>query len=289
MKITNGFRFIHKPKKIAEVVIEKTQDVTETVMEHVGNLVVPVAETVTEKITETTSVSIERLENTKRFGIFVSTAKRFFRVNGIDLFGVTGNEAKIMHNAFPSATDLKSYYTFFGLLSFLIWGIPLAIQVGRIFAITYDSRRFTLGKEITRGVIWFVLFLGVLTVSRVIPTDGPLLQQGLSYLIRFGSVFVFWVFTPALLVRDGAVGIKFLLVVGAVSAFIDGIILPIIYKFTIPFLLQGWDRFGSIGVSMTIATWCVITTTAWVIIACFGGELAHKESMRETITQVEDV
>lgn len=318
MKITRGFRFIpniHSAKKMADVVVEKTQEATESVIEHVSNVVEPVTKVVTEKVTETTTISIEKLESTKRFGIFVSTGKRFFTINGVDLaglltlefftviipiiilgigglsgfdkklnigdvlvqrLGISGDAANILHSAFPTATDLKSYYTFFGLLSFFIWGIPLAIQVGRIFATAYDSRRFTLGKEITRGVIWFVLFLVTLGISRIVPVDGSFALDALALTVRISAVFIFWVFTPALLVRDGIVGMKFLLFVGFISAIIDGAILPLIYKTTMPMLLNSWDKFGSIGVSMTIATWCAITTTTWVLIACFGGELAQR-------------
>ena len=72
MKITKGFSFIshhHNAKKIAEVVVEKTQEATSSVIE---------------KVTETTTVSIEKIENTKSVGIFVSTGKRFFKINGLD-------------------------------------------------------------------------------------------------------------------------------------------------------------------------------------------------------------
>ena len=308
MKITKGFSFIshhHNAKKIAEVVVEKTQEATSSVIE---------------KVTETTTVSIEKIENTKSVGIFVSTGKRFFKINGLDLaglltleffttlipiiilgasgisgfnkrfnigdavitrLGLVGESARTVHSAFPSGADLKSFYTFFGLLSFLIWGIPMAIQVGRVFAASYDSSRFSLGSEITRGIIWFNLFLITLVLSNFLPENSSNLLHIVHFVVKFLAVYLFWIFTPALLVRDGIVGIKFLMTIGLAGAIVDSMILPIIMKTTIPLLLNSWEGFNSIGVAMTVATWCTITSITWVLVACFGGELVSRFTHNE--------
>lgn len=323
MKISRGFKFIPRPsdaKKIVDAIVDTTHDTTDAVAEKVSVVVDEKAKIVTEKVATTTANSIDALEQTKSVGILVSTGKRFFRINGIDLagllsleffttlipimilasggltgfnekfnlgdavvrrLGLTGNAAETLHSTFPAASDLKSFYTFFGLLSFLIWGIPLAIQVGRVFASAFDSRRFTLGSEIIRGVLWFVFLLVILSFSNFFPSDASLLIKILDFVARFLAVFIFWVFTPVLLVRDGLVGMKSLLIVGFIGSLIDTVILRIMFKYTIPLLIDSWDGFGSIGIAMTIATWCTVMSTAWVLIACFGGELAQRKAVAE--------
>ena len=313
MKISSGFRFIKKPKQIVKAIVEKAHDTSESVVEHVADVILPAADTMSDKLTDSAEAAFDKLESTRSVGIFVTTGKKFFKINGIDLaglltleffttlipimilgasglsgfnqkfnigdaivnrLGLTGNAAKTIHDAFPAASDLKSFYSFFGLLSFLIWGIPLAIQVGRIFASAYNSRRFTLGSEIFRGIVWFTLFLVTLSVSNIFPSDESLALRALDFIARFAAVYLFWVFTPALLVRDGIAGIKFLMLVGFAGAIVDALILPILFKYTIPILLNSWEGFGSIGIAMTIATWCAVKSTGWVLIACFGGEMA---------------
>lgn len=319
MKIIHGFKSFTNPlraKKIVDAIVDTTQDAKDAVVEKVVVVVDEKTKVVAEKVTTTTISSLDALEKRARLGIFVSTGKRFFRINGIDLagllsleffttlipimilasggitgfnrkfnigdalvrrLGLTGNTAKTLHNAFPAASDLKIFYTFFGLLSFLIWGIPLAIQVGRVFASAFESRRHTLGSEIIRGTIWFVFLLVTLGFSNFFPADASFLIRSLDFAGRFGIVFIFWVFTPVLLVRDGVAGIRLLLIFGFVGALVDVVILRVIFKYTIPILIDSWDGFGTIGIAMTIATWCTVLSTTWVLIACFGGELSKRD------------
>ena len=69
--------------------------------------------------------------------------------------------------------------------------------------------------------------------------------------------------------------------IGLAGAIVDSMILPIIMKTTIPLLLNSWEGFNSIGVAMTVATWCTITSITWVLVACFGGELVSRFTHNE--------
>lgn len=315
MKIVKGDGFKRRPKDSKKKISAKAAAVKEK------------STSVYEKAKDLATEKIDKLEQNKRIGILPATTKRFFKISGADLaglltlslfttlipiivlgigrltlarphltvgdrlaqrIGIQGNLVNLMHDAFPSGKDLKPLYTFFGVAGYLIYGIPLAIQVGRIFAKAYDSRRFPYIIEIVRGTLWFIAFLTATTVGQV-TSRHYLSASGLgSYSLYIAILFVLWTLTPAILVRDGTAGIKYLMVVGAFGAFVQSVILPIVFAIIIPLFLKSWSNFGSLGVAIVITTWCGITSFAWVTIACFGGTLSDRRAknipMSEALT-----
>lgn len=69
-------------------------------------------------------------------------------------------------------------------------------------------------------------------------------------------VWAFWSLTPAVLVRDGGRGLRYLIPAGLAGVVIDGIIIPLGGRLLFPPVITGWNNFGPIGVAMMLSTWC---------------------------------
>ncbi len=54
---------------------------------------------------------------------------------------------------------------------------------------------------------------------------------------------------------------------GLIGAGID-LVVRLSGRVVLPRLLAGWTGFGSIGVAMTLMTWCGVLGTSWVVAAC---------------------
>ncbi len=312
MKIVKGDGFKRRPKKERK----KFSATKESVKEK--------STAVYSKALDKALEKVNKLEQSKRIGILPATTKRFFKISGADLaglltlslfttlipiivlgigrltlakphltvgdrlaarLGIEGNLVTLMHDAFPSGNDLRPLYTFFGVAGYLVYGIPLAIQVGRIFAKAYDSRRFPYYREVIRGCAWFALFLTATTVGQVTSRHYLSISGLSSYVLYMVILFVFWTLTPAVLVRDGSAGIRYLMVVGVFGMIVQAIILPTVFAIILPLFLSSWENFGSLGVAIVITTWCGITSLSWVIIACFGGVLSDRRANNIPMSQ----
>jgi hypothetical protein len=203
--------------------------------------------------------------------------------------GLTGSTAHAVRAAFGSSKALQSTWTVIGLAGWLVWGIPMAITVAGMFAKAWRREQFTVLHRLGRGAAWFVLYLAVLVVRERIAfglstRPGP--QVGL-FVVSLIPVWLFWTVTPAILVRDGSRGKKFLAEAGLAGLLIDGVILALGTRIVFPSLLSGWTLFGPIGVAMAVMTWCGVLGFGWVITACFSAVLWERAAPIPTVIAAE--
>jgi hypothetical protein len=195
--------------------------------------------------------------------------------------------------AFGHASGLRSQWTFLGVAGFLAWGLPMSITIAGIFAKAWRRAQFGLGGKLWRGAVWFALYLTMITLRDRIAFGGD--HHAAMRIVRFvaslAPVWVFWSVTPALLVRDGGRGRKYLLLAGLAGVVIDGIVIPLAARVFFPHLLGGWDEFGPIGVAMALLTWCGVMGTGWVVTACVGAVLWERNAPTRTVveSQTEDL
>lgn len=177
-----------------------------------------------------------------------------------------------VREAFGASSDVKYVWTFFGLGAFLFWGIPMSIKVSGIFAQAWRRQQFGMAEKLARGAAWFVLYLGTMIAHERIGFAGQheALVRAALLAASLVPVWIFWSFTPMLLVREGGRGWKYHLLAGFAGVVIDGIVLTAIARLGFPILLRGWTGFGPMGVAMTLMTWCGVIATGWVVIACTG-------------------
>ncbi|RUP34517.1 MAG: hypothetical protein EKK51_02290 [Mycolicibacterium sp.] len=191
--------------------------------------------------------------------------------------------------AFGRASGLRSNWTFFGVASFLVWGIPMSMTIAGIFAKAWRREPFGWGGKLWRGVTWFVLYLTMIGVRERIAFGAE--HHGWSQVVLFAvsliPVWIFWTITPALLVRDGGRAWRALLFAGLAGVVIEGTILPLAARMIFPPLLRGWDDFGPIGVAMALLTWCGISGAGWVITACVGAVLWERTAPSRTVIEAE--
>ena len=199
----------------------------------------------------------------------------------------TGIEApydRTVRRTFGTSTSVTSALSLVGLLGFLAWGIPMAITVARMFAFAWRREQFGFGTRLWRGTVWFVLYLTAMSSSQAIlfahGWGGPWLL--ILFLLSSIPTFLFWMFSPVLLVQGGITGWKYLVFSGFAGMVIEGIVLRIAGRIAIPLLIEGWSGFGPIGVAMTLMTWCGVIGTGWVISAC-AGAVAWERSAPDAI------
>ena len=192
-----------------------------------------------------------------------------------------------VREAFGDSSSLRSSWTFFGVASFLVWGIPMSIMIAGVFAKAWRREQFGLGTRLLRGAIWFVLYLMMIALREQIALAGD--QTGAIRVLLFAAalipVWIFWSLTPFLLVRDGGRGPKYLALAGLAGVVIDGVIIPLAARVVFPPLLHGWDGFGPIGVSMALMMWCGVMGTGWVITACVGAVVWERITPTDTVIE----
>ena len=266
----------------------------------------------------------ERLRESRRTGPLVAVVERFLEVDGltqgglvaIELFTTViplmilgfayysdfsadasvGNlfihELGLHHpldervrEAFGSYSGLQGTWTFFGVASFLVWGIPMSITVAAMFARAWRREQFGLGEKLGRGALWFVLYLVTAIVRTQISYGGRhgAVVRVLLLLLALVPTWVFWSFSPWLLVRDGGRGWRNLLLAGGAGVVIDGIVLAVAAHIAFPILLDGWTGFGPIGVAMTLMTWCGVIGVGWVVTACASAIVWEHSAPADTV------
>lgn len=203
--------------------------------------------------------------------------------------GLSGSLGQTVREAFGAADGLRSSWTVVGLAGFLVWGIPMTSQVAGIFAAAWRREPLTFWQRVGRGTLWFVAYLITLAIHDVVAfgSDHPLSVAMPLYLVSLIPIWVFWTVTPALLVREGGRGARFLVTAGFAGLTIDGVILPLVERLFAPSLLEGWNGFGPIGVAMAIIIWCGAIAVGWVLTACVGAVLWERSAPSATVLEVE--
>ncbi|MFC6715714.1 hypothetical protein [Branchiibius cervicis] len=203
--------------------------------------------------------------------------------------GLSGSLGQTVREAFGAADALRSSWTVVGLAGFLVWGIPMTSQVAGIFAAAWRREPLTFWQRVGRGTLWFVAYLVTLAIHDVVAFGGdhPLSVAIPLYLVSLIPLWVFWTVTPALLVREGGRGARFLVTAGFAGLTIDGVILPLVERLFAPSLLEGWNGFGPIGVAMAIIIWCGAIAVGWVLTACVGAVLWERSAPSATVLEVE--
>ena len=189
--------------------------------------------------------------------------------------------------AFGDSSGLRTNWTFIGVAGFLVWGIPMATTVAGIFAKAWRRAPLNLFARVSRGGVWFFLYLGMIVSRERIAFGGD--HAGLTRVVLFAvaliPVWIFWSLTPALLVRDGGRGLGHLALAGLAGVVIDGLAIPLSGRVAFPSLLDGWAGFGPIGVAMALLTWCGVIGTGWVVTACVGAVLWERNAPMQTVLE----
>ena len=177
-----------------------------------------------------------------------------------------------VREAFGTSSGIRSAWTFFGVAAFLVWGIPMWINVAGMFGRAWRRPPFAMPEKLARGAVWFMLLLATIAARDRIGVAFQQLAGIRVALLTVGlvPVWLFWSLTPVLLVRDGARGWRDFLRAGFAGVVIDGILIDTVVRVGFPILLEGWKGFGPMAVAMTLMAWCGILATGWVAIACTG-------------------
>ena len=203
--------------------------------------------------------------------------------------GLSGSTSQAVRAAFGTANGLRSSWSVIGLAGFLVWGIPMAVSVAAIFARAWRREQLGFVHRLWRGTLWFFLYMLTVTIRDRIAFSGDhgiVEQIGLAA-VALVPIWIFWSATPALLVRDGWRGKRFLLIAGLAGVAIQGVLLPVGLRLAFPPMLSGWTGFGPIGVAMAIITWCGVIGISWVVIACLGAVLWERSAPAATVVAVE--
>jgi hypothetical protein len=220
------------------------------------------------------------------FSVFTGWAKNASVGNlFIRQFGLDHPLDDRMRSAFGTSAGVHGVWSVVGLASFLIWGIPMSITVATMFARAWRREQFDFGARLARGSAWFVLYLVSMGLRERIAFGGTAhgAIRGVLLLVSLIPAWVFWSLTPAILVRSGGRGLRYLIVAGGVGVAIDGIILPVAARIVFPILLEGWTGFGPMGVAMTFMTWAGVLGVGWVVTACAGAVVWERTAPAQTV------
>lgn len=207
----------------------------------------------------------------------------------IDELGLPHPLSDRVREAFGDSAALRTSWTLIGVAGFLVWGVLMSFMIAGIFAKAWRREQFGLGGRLWRGGLWFVLYLVMIALRERIALGGHHTGalRALLFVVALIPVWIYWSLTPALLVRDGGRGPKYLALAGLAGVVIDGTLIPLAARMIFPPMLHGWDAFGPIGVSMTLLMWCGVIGTGWVITACVGAVLWERNAPSEMVVESE--
>lgn len=266
---------------------------------------------------------LDRLEHGRRTGFLVAVGRRFTEVGGSDQAGllaielfstviplivigfayftgfaenasigdmfirtmnVGGDLAQTVHDTFAQSSGLRSVWSVTEMAGYLIWGIPMALTVARLFAKAWRREPFPVVIRIIRGSCWFLIYLATIFAGQRIARLGSgNVERTFTFLLSTIPSFFFWALTPVILVRNGGKGWRYLLEVGLVGLVVDSLALRLVGRVVFPILLSGWTGFGPIGVAMALMTWCGVMGVSWVITACVGAVLWERRAPIPTV------
>jgi hypothetical protein len=96
----------------------------------------------------------------------------------LDQLGVHGSLAATVRSEFGNAAGLHPIWTFVGVTSYLVWGIPMSLTVARVFADAWGRPMYSILQRIWRGSVWFALYVVTLLINhRLAVYDGPLVAR----------------------------------------------------------------------------------------------------------------
>lgn len=205
----------------------------------------------------------------------------------IDELGLQHPLSDRVRETFGDSAALRTSWTLLGVAGFLVWGIPMSIMIAGIFAKAWRRAQFGLSGRLWRGALWFGLYLVMIALRERIALGGHHTGavKALLFVVALIPVWIYWSLTPALLVRDGGRGLRYLALAGLAGVVIDGTLIPLAARVIFPPLLHGWEGFGPIGVSMTLLMWCGVIGTGWVITACVGAVLWERTAPSEVVVE----
>jgi uncharacterized BrkB/YihY/UPF0761 family membrane protein len=141
---------------------------------------------------------LARFEQRRWLGPMVTTGRRFFSIEGLDLgglialelfttvmplmlifyawakdfdptaqvgdlfirqMGANGSAVERIRAEFGAASGLAGTWTLVGMAGFLVWGIPMSLTVARMFATAWLRPQYSIGQRLWRGTLWFCLYL----------------------------------------------------------------------------------------------------------------------------------
>jgi hypothetical protein len=212
----------------------------------------------------------------KRFSADVFVGSLF-----ADMVGADGRAAARIHREFGRASGIEQVWNPIGLASFLVWGIPMSLTVGRMFAGAWQRPQYSALQRIWRGGAWFLLYLLTAFVNEelLLISHSALAQPPLF----LGAIIVstcFWGLTPTILVPGVRPSWRLLIDAGLPGAIVNVLVLRGAVRIVFPLLLSGWDGFGPVGVALTIMTWCGSLGVVWVVVACAGAVITERAWVR---------
>ena len=133
------------------------------------------------------------------------------------------------------------------------------------------------------GAVWFVIYLVMIGLRERIALGGehPSWIRALLFVAALVPIWIFWSLTPALLVRDGGRGWRYLAVAGLAGTAISGAIIPLAAR--IIFTARRLERAGPDrrrhGVDDVVRN----RRRGWVVTACIGAVLWERTAPADTV------
>jgi len=199
----------------------------------------------------------------------------------VDMINGTGTTVARIHREFGRASGIEQVWNPVGLAGFLVWGIPMSLTVGRMFAAAWQRPQYSVLQRVWRGVAWFLAYLLTAFVNEeLLLVSDRLLARPMLYLGAGLVSMCFWGLTPSILVPGIRPSRRLLFDAGLPGAIVNVLVLRGAVRIVFPLLLGGWDGFGPVGVALTIMTWCGALGVAWVAIACAGAVITERAWVR---------
>lgn len=109
----------------------------------------------------------------KGFAADVSVGEIFIRQLRLD-----GQAAEQVRSAFGSMSGTQTWWTVMGLAGFLIWGVPMALTVSKMYAAAWQRPELPTMTRLWRGALWFALYLPTMFVSERLGMAGRASEIG---------------------------------------------------------------------------------------------------------------
>lgn len=261
-------------------------------------------------------------EDRRGWGILVACLRRFVAIEGFDLAGLislelfltvvpltilgyalfmphhagnavgelyvrqlhlSGTNAQLVSQTFGTVDELRQENTtFWDGFSWLIWGVPMALTVAKVFAKAWSLPEPGFRTQLWRGALWFVLYL-VSTVSAdflEVGTRQVLHHSFLGFALGLAAstvpLVVLWAVSHPLLVPGARWNWTTMLLIGLVGAVLNGPVLRMAEVPAFPLFMSWWEGFGPLGVAMTLLTWSTVQGVGWVVAACVGAVVVER-------------